>query len=103
MPVVRTSSTVVTLTIPLEVEQNAYTGDTTDYLITADETIEFLCPTWAAPQGPSSEEADGNVDVHVRKPEFGQLPQSAVAIDGGLQCGHSGGRVMMEQMEKIAA
>ena len=31
----------------------------TDYLITSYETIEFLCPTWAASQGPSSEEADG--------------------------------------------
>lgn len=58
-PVVRTSSTVVTITTPLEAEQNAYTGDATDYLITTDETIEFLCPTWAVIQGPSSEEAAG--------------------------------------------
>ncbi|MEE8421918.1 MAG: hypothetical protein V3S31_03985, partial [Dehalococcoidia bacterium] len=58
-PVVRTSDTVVTVTTPLEAEQNAYTGDATDYLITADETIEFLCPTWAVIQGPSGEEAAG--------------------------------------------
>jgi hypothetical protein len=38
----------------------------------------------------SHPEAHGNVHVHGRKPEFRQLPQS-------------GGRVMMEQMEKIAA
>jgi hypothetical protein len=58
-PVVRTSNTVVTVTTPLEAEQNAFTGDATDYLITADETVEFLCPTWAVMQGPSSEEAAG--------------------------------------------
>ncbi len=58
-PVVRTSDTVVTITTPLEAEQNAYTGDTTDYLITADETIEFLCPTWAVIQGPTNEQAAG--------------------------------------------
>jgi hypothetical protein len=58
-PLVRTSDTVVTLTTPLEAEQNAFTGDTTDYLITSDETIEFLCPTWAVTQGPSSEESPG--------------------------------------------
>ena len=58
-PVVRTSGTVVTITTPLEAEQNAYTGDATDYLITADETIEFLFPIWAVEQGPSGEEAPG--------------------------------------------
>lgn len=56
-PVVRTSNTVIPITTPLLAEQQEF--DASGYVITADETIEFLCPVWAAVQGPANEEATG--------------------------------------------
>ena len=45
----------------------------------------------------------GRADLHLLQPEFGQLPQSAIAGDDGLRCSRCGGRVVLEQMERVAA
>ena len=51
----------------------------------------------------SHPELHGATDVHILQPEFGQLPQQAVKSPGGLSCSRCGGRVVFEQMERIAA
>lgn len=51
----------------------------------------------------SHPEVHGASDVHVLTPEFGQLPQQAIQGDDGLHCSRCGGRVMLEQMERVAA
>ncbi len=45
----------------------------------------------------------GRSDIHVLTPQAGELPQRAVPGDGGLRCSHCGGRVMLEDLERIAA
>lgn len=45
----------------------------------------------------------GAKDIHVLKPEFGELPHHVVKTDGGLRCSHCGGRVLTEHVEKLAA
>ncbi|MEE8421917.1 MAG: hypothetical protein V3S31_03980 [Dehalococcoidia bacterium] len=45
----------------------------------------------------------GSKDFHLLSPEFGSLPQTPVRSKGGLQCSHCGGRVVFEQMERVAA
>ena len=45
----------------------------------------------------------GSGDIHILRPEFGTLPASAVPGDDGLHCSHCGGRVIVEQLERVAA
>ena len=51
----------------------------------------------------SHPELHGASDVHLLKPEFGQLPQHAVQGEHGLSCSRCGGRVLLDQMERVAA
>ena len=45
----------------------------------------------------------GRADIHLLRPEVGELLQHPVQTDAGLRCSHCGGRVLLEQMERIAA
>jgi DNA-directed RNA polymerase subunit RPC12/RpoP len=45
----------------------------------------------------------GRKDVHLLRPEFGALPQQPIDGDDGLECSRCGGRVVFEQMERVAA
>jgi hypothetical protein len=51
----------------------------------------------------SHPEAHGASGIHILKPEFGTLPQQPVKSEDGLSCSRCGGRVVLEQMERIAA
>ena len=50
---------MLTITTPLLPEQQEL--DAGDYVITADENLEFLSPVWAIVQGPTNEEATGRL------------------------------------------
>ena len=45
----------------------------------------------------------GKGDLHMLKPEFGELADYPVATERGLRCSRCGGRVMTEPLERIAA
>ena len=51
----------------------------------------------------SHPEEHGRSDIHLLDSEAGELPQRAVLGDRGLSCWHRGGRVLLDQMERIAA
>ncbi len=43
----------------------------------------------------------GRSDVHLLKPEVGELAATAVKSVRGLQCSHCGGRVVVGHVDKI--
>lgn len=51
----------------------------------------------------SHPERHGKGDVHILKPESGRRSFEAVATEQGLRCSVCGGRVVFDQLERIAA
>ncbi len=50
----------------------------------------------------SHPETHGRGDIHIIKPEFGELPASAVESERGLACSACGGRVVAENIDRAA-
>ena len=51
----------------------------------------------------SHPEEHGLGDIHLLRPDFGQLPQTAVPGPRGLLCSRCGGRVVLDYVERVAA
>lgn len=51
----------------------------------------------------SHPERHGKGDIHLLEPAAGRRAFSAVETDRGLQCSVCGGRVVFDQLERIAA
>ncbi len=51
----------------------------------------------------SHPEAHGTADFHLRRSEIVTLPHRALETDGGLRCSHCGGRVVAENIDRVAA
>ena len=51
----------------------------------------------------SHPDSHGEGDVHLLRPEVGQLAQFAVETEDGLKCSRCGGRAVYEYLERIAA
>ncbi len=51
----------------------------------------------------SHPEAHGVGDFHLRPPKVVALPHKALETESGLRCSHCGGRVVAENVDRVAA